>query len=77
MLIALQVVNHERPDLQEGAIQLVKQLAAYTIDLKQLEDSLLARLAASQVCGHSKLLVIVGTNQLGHVGRHLGRYTLD
>ncbi|KAI3434555.1 hypothetical protein D9Q98_002628 [Chlorella vulgaris] len=46
-LLAL-VVNHERPDLQEGAIQLVKQLAAYTIDLKQLEDSLLARLAASQ-----------------------------
>ena len=44
---AAQVVDHERPDLQEHATALVRQLAEYTITLKQLEDSLLARLAAS------------------------------
>ena len=45
---AAQVVDHERPDLQESATALVRQLAEYTISLKQLEDNLLARLAASQ-----------------------------
>lgn len=30
-------------------MQLVRQLAEYTISIKQLEDNLLARLAASQV----------------------------
>jgi dynein heavy chain len=43
-LLAL-VVNHERPDLQEQAAALVAQLGRYTIALKELEDSLLARLA--------------------------------
>ena len=47
--LALQVVDHERSDLQESAMRLVRQLAEYTITLKQLEDNLLARLAASQV----------------------------
>lgn len=47
-LLAL-VVNHERPDLQEQAAQLVSQLGQYTITLKELEDSLLARLANAQV----------------------------
>ncbi|KAL4450636.1 hypothetical protein ABPG77_000992 [Micractinium sp. CCAP 211/92] len=46
-LLAL-VVDHERSDLQESAMRLVRQLAAYTISLKELEDNLLARLAASQ-----------------------------
>ncbi|EFN51784.1 hypothetical protein CHLNCDRAFT_37234 [Chlorella variabilis] len=46
-LLAL-VVDHERSDLQKDAMRLVHQLAEYTIALKQLEDSLLARLAASQ-----------------------------
>lgn len=32
-------------------MRLVRQLAAYTISLKELEDNLLARLAASQVGG--------------------------
>jgi dynein heavy chain len=41
-------VDHERPDLQETAMRLVRQLAEYTISLKELEDNLLARLAASQ-----------------------------
>ncbi len=45
----LQVVNHERPDLQESVRRLVRELAQYTIQLKELEDNLLARLAASQV----------------------------
>lgn len=45
----LQVVNHERPDLQDSAMRLVRELAQYTIQLKELEDNLLARLAASQV----------------------------
>ena len=45
----LQVVDHERPDLQEAATALVRQLAEYTITLNKLEDGLLARLAASQV----------------------------
>jgi hypothetical protein len=44
-----QVVNHERPDLQEQAAALVSQLGQYTITLKELEDSLLARLANAQV----------------------------
>lgn len=46
-LLAL-VVDHERPELQETATSLVRQLAEYTISLKALEDNLLARLAASQ-----------------------------
>ena len=44
-----QVVAHERPDLQEQAASLSTQLASYTITLKELEDNLLQRLAASQV----------------------------
>lgn len=40
---------HERPDLQEQAATLVRQLASYTITLTELEDNLLRRLAASQV----------------------------
>lgn len=47
-LLAL-VVDHERPDLQQQAGALVRQLAEYTITLKELEDSLLARLANAQV----------------------------
>jgi dynein heavy chain len=47
-LLAL-VVDHERPDLQEQAGALVRQLAEYTITLKELEDSLLFRLANAQV----------------------------
>lgn len=43
------VVKHERPDLQEAAAALVRQLADYTIMLTSLEDNLLARLANSQV----------------------------
>ena len=46
-LLAL-VVGRERPDLQEQAATLVRQLGEYTITLKELEDSLLRRLAASQ-----------------------------
>lgn len=46
-LLAL-VVEHERPDLQEQAQQLVKQLGEYTIILIDLEDNLLFRLANSQ-----------------------------
>ncbi len=37
------MVDHERPDLQEHATALVRQLAEYTITLKELEDNLLAR----------------------------------
>ena len=48
-LLPPQIVDHERSDLQESATRLVRQLAEYTITLKQLEDNLLARLAASQV----------------------------
>lgn len=48
-LLAL-VVDHERPDLQDQAGQLIRQLAEYTITLKELEDSLLSRLANAQVC---------------------------
>ena len=44
-----QVVGHERPDLQEQARSLVRQLGEYTISLKELEDNLLQRLANSQV----------------------------
>lgn len=47
-LLAL-VVDHERPDLQEQASALVRQLAEYTITLKELEDNLLFRLANAQV----------------------------
>ena len=43
-----QVVEHERPDLQEQAQNLVKQLGQFTITLKGLEDNLLTRLANSQ-----------------------------
>ncbi|KAK9808985.1 hypothetical protein WJX72_007373 [[Myrmecia] bisecta] len=46
-LLAL-VVAHERPDLQEQAAALVRQLGEYTITLKDLEDNLLMRLANSQ-----------------------------
>ena len=46
-LLAL-VVGKERPDLQEQAATLVRQLGEYTITLKELEDSLLRRLAASK-----------------------------
>ena len=37
-------------------MRLVRQLAEYTITLKQLEDNLLARLAASQVQFHPACL---------------------
>ena len=47
-LLAL-VVAHERPDLQEQAANLVRQLASFTITLTELEDDLLQRLASSQV----------------------------
>ncbi|DBB00312.1 TPA: Dynein beta chain, flagellar outer arm [Trebouxia sp. C0004] len=43
-----QVVDHERPDLQEQARSLVRQLGEYIITLKELEDNLLQRLANSQ-----------------------------
>lgn len=46
-LLAL-VVEHERPDLQEQARQLVRQLNEYNITLVDLENSLLFRLANSQ-----------------------------
>mmetsp|Transcript_25005 Transcript_25005/g.85566 ORF Transcript_25005/g.85566 Transcript_25005/m.85566 type:complete len:4525 (+) Transcript_25005:136-13710(+) len=46
-LLAL-VVEKERPDLQEEAQSLVRQLGEYTITLKGLEDNLLFRLANSQ-----------------------------
>ena len=44
------VVVHEQPALQEQAAALVKQLADFTLLLTSLEDNLLKRLAASQVC---------------------------
>ena len=50
-LLAL-VVAHERPDLQEQAANLVRQLASFTITLTELEDDLLQRLASSQACPH-------------------------
>jgi dynein heavy chain len=43
------VVNHERPDLQEAATVLVRQLNDYTLTLTSLENNLLARLANSKV----------------------------
>jgi dynein heavy chain len=46
-LLAL-VVGKERPDLQEQAATLVRQLGEYTITLKDLEDSLLKKLAESK-----------------------------
>ena len=48
-LLAL-VVEHERPDLQEQARQLVRQLNEYNITLTDLENGLLFKLANSQVC---------------------------
>lgn len=42
-LLAL-VVGKERPDLQEQAAGLVRQLSEFTIQLKELEDNLLFRL---------------------------------
>ena len=47
-LLAL-VVEKERPDLQEQAAGLVRQLGEFTIQLKELEDNLLFRLANSKV----------------------------
>lgn len=47
-LLAL-VVDHERPDLQEQAAQLVRQLNEYNITLQELENSLLLKLANAQV----------------------------
>lgn len=41
------MVDHEQPELQHTASQLVNALAGYVITLQQLEDSLLERLAAS------------------------------
>ena len=49
-------VAHERPDLQEQAATLVRQLASYTITLTELEDNLLRRLAASQVISQAPIL---------------------
>jgi ATP-binding dynein motor region len=46
-LLAL-VVEHERPDLQEQAQALVRQLGEFTITLVGLEDNLLTRLANAQ-----------------------------
>eukprot|EP00976_Prorocentrum_cordatum_P058658 1173346-Prorocentrum_minimum.AAC.1 len=46
-LLAL-VVGKERPDLQEQAAGLVRQLSEFTIQLAGLEDNLLFRLANSQ-----------------------------
>ncbi|MEW5311809.1 MAG: hypothetical protein WDW38_003494 [Sanguina aurantia] len=46
-LLAL-VVDHERPDLQEQAAQLVRALNEYNITLKDLENNLLFKLANSQ-----------------------------
>jgi dynein heavy chain, axonemal len=43
-----QVVEHERPDLQEKAQALVKQLGEFTITLVGLENNLLTRLANAQ-----------------------------
>lgn len=54
------VVVHERPDLQEQAAALVKQLADFTILLTGLEDGLLRRLAASQVSPRSALPAALG-----------------
>jgi dynein heavy chain, axonemal len=42
------VVGHEAADLQAQAAALAAQLAQYTVTLQELEDGLLARLAASQ-----------------------------
>ncbi|KAF5834390.1 hypothetical protein DUNSADRAFT_8976 [Dunaliella salina] len=46
-LLAL-VVDHERPDLQEQAAHLVRQLNEYNITLQELENSLLLKLANAQ-----------------------------
>lgn len=48
-LCAAQVVAHERSELQQQAEELCLQLIGYNITLTQLEDNLLARLAASKV----------------------------
>ena len=57
-LLAL-VVEHERPDLQDQARQLVRQLNEYNITLTDLENSLLFRLANSQVGGGTGRVVCV------------------
>lgn len=54
-----QVVDHEQPELQERATQLVRALGGYTIQLQELEDNLLARLAASQVRVYFKCVLDV------------------
>lgn len=59
------VVLHERPDLQEQASALVKQLAEFTLMLTGLEDNLLKRLAASQVTPAAhKFNILYGTSNL-------------
>ena len=64
-LLAL-VVEHERPDLQEQARQLVRQLNEYNITLTELENSLLFRLANSQVRESGREpLPCVGATQAG------------
>ena len=55
---------HERPDLQEQAATLVRQLASYTITLTELEDNLLRRLAASQVPRRALVLGLTCTSQV-------------
>ena len=47
--LCTQVVAHERPDLQEQAAELVRALNEYSLTLMDLENSLLFRLANSQV----------------------------
>ena len=42
------VVGHEAAEVQEGAARLEAQLAEYSLSLQELEDGLLARLAASK-----------------------------
>jgi len=43
-----QVVGYERPDMQKQSNDLIESLNGYAIQLEELEDSLLARLAAVQ-----------------------------
>lgn len=66
-LLAL-VVDHERPELQESAQRLVRQLGDFTIQLRRLEDELLARLAASQ----GDILDGAGQGGWGRSGGRLG-----
>jgi dynein heavy chain len=49
------VVDHERPDLQEQAAALTRQLAEFTITLKELEDSLLSRCVGALAGGWRRL----------------------